>query len=112
MAQNDLGYSMLTGVTLSSNRVEAAMWCRLAESNKTDANTARRAAVNASRAIWEATDEERLEAEQRVRLFRPLPVGQPDPLMKNWENSINNYRNEDGLEGAMSVQFKQRMSKP
>ncbi len=96
-AQNDLGFSILNGDTAETDLVEAAMWCRLAQSQATDTNILRRAAVNLSGALSKLNASQRLEVDARVNNFRVTTASDANPMMKDWETNPA-YQQEDEFE--------------
>ena len=97
-AQNDLGFAILNGDTAKADLVEAAAWCRLAQSQATDTNALRRAEVNLSNIFSRQNANQRLEVDGRVKNFCPVPVTDVDPLTKDWETNPS-YQQEDGRGG-------------
>jgi len=94
-AQNDLGFAILNGDLSTTNLVEAAMWCRLAESGATDTKTLQRAKVNFSN-VWSRLGAvEQSEVDRRVKHFNALPVPVIDPMVKDWERNPD-YQQENG----------------
>jgi TPR repeat protein len=97
-AQNDLGFAILNGDTAKMDLVEAAMWCRLAQSQVTDSNVLRRVEVNLANISSKLDANQRLEADGRMKNFRALPIADPDPMIKDWEENPA-YQQEDGRYG-------------
>jgi TPR repeat protein len=97
-AQNDLGFAIQHGDTAKVDLVEAAMWCSLARDQTKDSNVLRRAEVNLANVLAKLGPEQRLEVDARVKDFRPIPVAEPNPLVKDWEQ-IPGYQPEDGRFG-------------
>jgi TPR repeat protein len=95
-AQNDLGFAILNGDVGATDLVEAAKWCRLAESQFTDSVLLRRAKVNLSNALARLTTDQQLEVDRRVKDFQSLPPADLDPMTKDWERNPA-YEQEDGL---------------
>jgi TPR repeat protein len=93
-SENDLGFTIFTGNTKKKDLVEAAMWCRLAQSQKSDTNVLRRAEVNLSKILAELTPKQKLEVDDRVNGFQTLPAPQPDPMIENWD--LNPKYNAEG----------------
>jgi TPR repeat protein len=98
-AQNDLGFAILNGDANAKDLVESAMWCQLAVSHATDANTLRRAKASLSHALSQLAADQQREFSQRVARFRPLPVAELDPMPEGWENHTGSYQQEDGRFG-------------
>jgi len=94
-AQNDLGFAIFNGDTAKTDLVEAAMWCRLAQSQATDSNVLRRAEVNLTNVLRKLNLDQRRETEERVKNFHAVPVSDPDPMTKDWEIDPA-YQQEDG----------------
>lgn len=97
-AQDDLGFAILHGDLGSTDWVDAAMWCELAEEHATDARTRERAEENLSNAMDRLTPDQQAEVERRVKEFKPIPIVQTDPLMPDWETN-SDYQQEDGRFG-------------
>jgi TPR repeat protein len=97
-AQNDLGFSILNGDTAKMDLVEAAMWCRLAQSGTKDPNVLRRIEVNISNIVSKLSLNQRVEVGRRVEDFRAVPRADPDPMIKDWESNPA-YQQEDGQLG-------------
>jgi TPR repeat protein len=97
-AQNDLGYSILHGDLGSTDWVEAAMWCQLAETHWNEPRTRSVVEANLSNALAQLTSDQEQEVEQRVKNFHPLPVVETWPLVKDWEKNPA-YQQEDGRHG-------------
>ena len=97
-AQNDLGFSILNDDASKADLVEAAMWCRLAESRAADPNVSRTAKVNLSNALSRLTADQQLDVERRAKNFQALPVAEPFPMSEDWEKNPA-YKQEDGRFG-------------
>ena len=97
-AMNDLGFSIQNGDSGTIDLVEAAMWCRLAESRLTDPRVLRHVEVNVSNVLSRLTVDQKLEVDRRVRNFQTLPVTETDPVAKDWEENPA-YQQEDGRFG-------------
>ena len=97
-AQNDLGFAILHGDISSTNRIESAMWCQLAESHATDTNVIQRASYNLATATAGFSAADMLELNRRLADFKAVPLPQTDPLAAGWEKNPN-YQAEDGQFG-------------
>jgi hypothetical protein len=97
-AQNDLGYAIFHGDADNTNLVEAAVWCRLAEIGSKDSGVSEHAEVNFSNISSRLTPGQQWDADRRVKDFQPLPVPDPNPMVKDWELAPD-YQQEDGRFG-------------
>jgi hypothetical protein len=97
-AQNDLGFAILNGDIASMDPIEAATWCKLAVSHSTDPNVLRRASGNLSNALARLTPDQLEEVDNRVKGFRPHPIPEIDPKIKDWWKNPD-YQQEDGQFG-------------
>jgi TPR repeat protein len=97
-AQNDLGFAIQNGDINTVDLVEAAVWCRLAESGSADPIILRRAEVNVSNALSHLTVDQKLEVDGRVKNFQALPIVETEPMVKDWEENPA-YKQEDGSFG-------------
>jgi TPR repeat protein len=97
-AQNDLGFAILNGDISSTDPLEAAVWCDLAHAHASDPNTSNRSNYNFEKALSQLSPDQQQEADKRVQSFRPLPVPQMEPKIKDWDKNPD-YRQEDGRFG-------------
>lgn len=97
-AQNDLGYAILQGALGSTDWVEAAMWCQLAEAHWNNPKTQSIVETNVRNALSRLTPDQLPEVQQRVASFHALPVPELDPLVKDWDKNPA-YQQEDGRYG-------------
>jgi TPR repeat protein len=97
-AQNDLGFAILSGDLITTNIVEAAMWCKLAEQNSSDPIFSDRASINLAQAMSLLNYDQQNEMYDRVKNFHPLPRPQTDPTIKDWQKNPD-YQPEDGRFG-------------
>lgn len=97
-AQNDLGFAILSGEMTNRDLVEAAMWCKLAESGAKEPKEFQRATVNFSNASLELSAGQQAEVDRRVKGFHALRVAQLDAMTPEWESNPD-YLQEDGRFG-------------
>jgi len=95
VAENDLGFAILNGDCASTDRVESAMWCKLATDTVTDPKVLHRARVNLDHAISFLTPAEQDEVFRRASDFKPVPVIPGQPFNAGWETN-SAYQREDG----------------
>jgi uncharacterized protein len=94
-AENDLGFAIMSGALGERDWVEAAVWCKLAESQSSNFDTETRSKVNSTYAFSQLTEDEHAEADRRIKDFRPIPTPPVDPMAKDWEKNPE-YFQENG----------------
>ena len=97
-AQNDLGYALLHGDINSTDELEPAMWCQLAESHWNNPKKQMLVEANLRNALSRLTPDQQAEVQQRVNNFHAQAIPEPDPLVKDW-NQLPSYQQEDGRFG-------------
>jgi hypothetical protein len=93
--QNDLGFAILNNDIISTDALEAAVWCKLAMNHTTDPNVLKRSNANFSNASRWLTDPQQQEVDRRVANFKPIPSPDLDPKIKDWQKN-SAYQQEDG----------------